>query len=78
MVLKKRIKWSKGRPLMICPECGANSGPDFINFSRAGEPANVVMKCVGDKPHTWAFAVDQAKAPDGSFYKFAALGGNVT
>lgn len=53
--------------MMICPKCGSNSGPDFVDFSR-GSKVIVVMKC--EKfAHAWAFEVDQVKGPDGNFYK---------
>ena len=71
---KKAIRWTKGRPMMICPKCGGNSGPDFIDFSRVGKPATVIMKCECGEP--WGFEVDQAKGPDGTFYK-STSGGNV-
>ena len=70
MVRKKAIKWKKGRPMMICPKCGGNSGPDFIDFSRKDKPATVIMKCEGCG-EAWGFEVDQAKAPDGTFYRSA-------
>lgn len=69
MVKKKAIRWKKGRPMMICPNCGGNSEPDFIDFSRQGRPATVVMKCKCGE--AWGFEVDQAKAPDGKFFRSA-------
>lgn len=71
---RKRIKWKKGVPLIICPNCGGNSEPDFVDFSRAGKPAVVVMKCKCGK--AWGIEVDQAKQPDGQFVKFEGV--NVT
>ena len=72
--MTKRVKWRKGRPLMLCPECGENSEPDFIDLSRDNKPAAVVMKCKCGR--AWAFEVDQVKGPDGRFYKAGGI--NVT
>lgn len=68
MTRRRNIKWTRGTPLTLCPKCGSNSEPDFIDFSRKNKPAVVVMKCFA-KGHAWGFEIASAKTPDGQFYR---------